>query len=83
VNVFVPMHNRRARATGGRPAPGTRPLVAVASVFVALAAGLIPAILSKKDAGTGEYVVLGLVIAALAVGGGIALARMIGRRGKV
>lgn len=81
--MFVPMHTRRGGTTGGKSAPGIRPLVAVAAVFVSLAAGLIPAILSKKDAGPGEYVALGLVIAALAVGGGIAIARTIGRQGKV
>jgi hypothetical protein len=82
--VFVPLHRqRRPSAVGGQCGRPTRAGAVVAAVLGALATGLVAALLDKKHADAGDYVVLGLVIAIAAVGCGVAIAKAIGRQGKV
>ena len=80
--VFVPLHRRRAPGSGCGTAPA-RPIVVLAAVLTSIAASLIGAISSRKHAGTADYVALGAVIAVVAVGLGMVIARVVGRQGKV
>jgi hypothetical protein len=82
--VFVPLHRRRQGAIPGartRPARTTAVIVAVLS---ALAAGLVASLLDgSRRHDSGDYVVLGLLVAAVAVAVGFGIAKAVGRQGKV
>jgi hypothetical protein len=62
-----------------RPAR-TRTVLAV--VLGALVTGLVAALRDGKPSGPGTYVLLGLMIVAVAVGCGVALAKAINRQGR-
>lgn len=81
--MFVPLHHRRLHRTDRKPVPPGRVAAMLAAVAAALATGLVGALLDKKGADTGDWVVMGVVIAVAAVGGGFALAKIIGRQGKI
>ena len=55
----------------------------LAAVLGAIATGLVASLLDRKHADDGSYIVIGLVIAAVAVGCGVGLAKAIGRQGKI
>jgi hypothetical protein len=84
--VFVPMHRRRLTESGQKPcppAPSVRAAGVLAAVGAVVATGLFKSLFDARSADTGSWIVLGVVIAVAAVGGGLALARAIGRQGKV
>jgi ABC-type uncharacterized transport system permease subunit len=83
VTVFVPLHRRRSSS---RCAQATRPVRAgavLAAVLAAIVTGLAGTLFSKKPSDSGDYVVFGVVIAIVAVGCGVAIAKSIGRQGRI
>ena len=82
--MFVPLHRRRAPAAGCKPVRAARAGAVLAAVLAAIMTGLVGSILDRnKHADSGDYILLGLVIAVTAVGVGVALAKAIGRQGRL
>jgi hypothetical protein len=81
--VFVPLHRSRTASPVGEPVRPRRAGAVLAVALGGIVTGLVGALFDKRQVGSGEYVLLGLVIAVVAVGCGVALARAIGRRGRV
>jgi hypothetical protein len=81
--VFVPIHRRRSSSSSGRPTRPARAGAVVAAVLAAIATGLVGTLLDEKQASSGHYIVMGVVIAIVAVGCGVVIAKAIGRQGKI
>jgi hypothetical protein len=80
------MHRRRLTESGQKPCPPARAARAtgvLAAVGAVLATGLFKSLFDARGVDAGSWIVVGVVIAVAAVGGGLALARAIGRQGKV
>jgi hypothetical protein len=85
VYVPIPVHQpRRPRRPGSPAGRGARLIAVLVAVFSTLAAALVGSLMNaSRPHDSGDYVVLGLLVAVGAVAGGFAIAKAIGRQGRV
>ncbi len=85
--MYVPIpvpRPRRPRRPGGRAARGARLVAVLIAVFSTLAATLIGSLMdTSRRHDSGDYIVLGLLLAVGAVAGGFVVAKAIGRQGRL